>query len=309
MGLTPATASAAPPEPEPGPVEPALDPPTVELEPRPPSPEPERPASLKITTSAVSIVLRAEPLDRAQAVIELGVPPVVGAPLSPGRYRVTAEGPGYRPWSREVELIAGETLNLQVEPELIEGARLELRATDEASVGAAVSLDGALLCVLPCSEELEPGAHQLEVRKRRSKGLSFGVEVAQADEIVIDLTLAPATSRAPAIVTGAIALSSLTAAIVFTVRSDQTRRSLASDLQSYGQYDRDDRRIDNGRRDAVIGGVMYGVTAAVGALTLYYLLRQSGPPSSADKRRRSLAWQLAPSLGPTGGGLVGVVEF
>jgi hypothetical protein len=266
---------------------------------------------LKVVTTAVSIQLRAEPLDREAPTIELGTPPI-DVPLPAGRYRVDTQGPGYRAWSREIEIRPGQALELQVDPELISGARLELRPADTASEGATVSLDGVELCELPCSAEIEPGAHQLEIRKRRRRGLSFPIDVVQADEVVVDVTLEPATSRAPAILTGAIALSSLTAAVVFSVRADQTRRSLASDLESYGQYDRQDRRIENGRRDAIISGAMVGVTAAVGALTLYYLLRQPGLASRADKRQRSLAkrrWQLAPSVGPTGGGVIGTVEF
>lgn len=269
------------------------------------------PGSLKIVTTAVSIEIRAEPLDSEHPAIDLGTPPIERS-LPAGRYRVSTQGPGYRAWSREIELGAGQLLELQVDPELISGARLELRSGDAESEGAMVSLDGVELCELPCHAEIEPGAHELDIRKRRRRGLSFQIDVVQADEVVVDLTLEPATSRAPAILTGAIALSSLTAAVVFSVRADQTRRSLASDLQNFVQYDGQDRRIENGRRDAIIAGAMFGVTAAVGALTLYYLLRQPGAASRADKRQRSLAklrWQLAPSVGPTGGGVIGAVVF
>jgi hypothetical protein len=289
LALTSMTATAAPPDGE-------ID-------------EPAQPGTLKLVTTAVSIVVRVIPLDRELAPIELGVPPIA-AELPAGRYRVEVEGPGYRDWARDVELRPGEDLELQAEPELISGARLELRASDEASEGASVSLDGAKLCELPCREDIEPGLHQVEIRKRRHKRLAFPVEVTQADEVVIDVTLERATSRAPAVITGAFTVTSLAVAIAFTVRSDQTRRSLAADLDALEQYDADDRRIDNGRRDAVIAASMYGVTAAVGLLTLYYLLRQPGPRSRAEKRQRNLArWQLVPALGPTGGGVLGRVEF
>jgi hypothetical protein len=318
FGLTPAIAEAGPPSRD---GDASVE--RAELQPEPssepesapaPEPEPPRRASLKIVTSAVSIFVRAVSLEPEGSSVELGTPPIE-AELPPGRYRVEVEGPGYRPWSREVELRAGELLELQAEPELIPGARLVLRARDEDSEGAAVYLDGEALCELPCSEIIEPGSHQLEIRKRRRKGLSFPLELAQADEVVVEVELEPSTSRAPAIVTGAVALTSLAVAVGFTIRSDAARRSLASDLQNLAQYDRDDRRIDNGRRDAVIAMSLYGATAAVGLLTLYYLLRQSGPPSQADTRTRSLArrspprWRLAPAFGPSGAGLMGVVEF
>lgn len=296
--------------------DPAVEP---TAEPEPPQPEPGavQPGNLEILTSAIAIVVHAVALDREQAPIRLGSPPIA-LELPAGRYRIEATGPGYHPWSHELAIAPGESVQLQVEPELIDVARLELRALGEASEGAEVRLDGALLCTLPCSADIEPGSHVVEIDKRRHKGLEFAVDVAQADALEIDVQLEPATSRAPAIVTGGVALTSLTVAIGFSVRAAATRRSLVDDLDALEQYDADDRRIDNGKRDAVIATSLYGVTAAVGLLTLYYLLRQPGASSRADLRRRSLAgvrWQLAPvlypseTLRPGGGGLQGVLEF
>jgi hypothetical protein len=293
-----------------------------------PTPGSERPGRLEIITSAIAIVVHAVALDREQAPIVLGSPPIA-LELPAGRYRIEAAGPGYHPWSRELEIGSGELVELQVEPELIDVARLELRALSEASEGASVRLDGAMLCTLPCSSNIEPGAHRLDIDKRRHKGLHFAIDVAQADALEIDVKLEPATPRAPAIVTGAVALTSLTVAIGFTVRAARTRRSLANDLDALEQYDADDRRIDNGKRDAVIATSLYGVTAAVGLLTLYYLLRQPGVSSRANLRRHSLAgrgrgaqtrlaqnrWQLVPvlypseTLRPGGGGLQAALEF
>jgi hypothetical protein len=270
----------------------------------------ERPGKVEIISSAIAIVIQAVPLDREQhPAIDLGAPPIA-VELPAGRYRLEAAGPGYHPWSQELEIRSGEVVELQVEPELIDVARLELRAVGEASEGAEVSLDGVRLCTLPCSTEIQPGSHRIDIHKRRHKGLQFGIDVAQADELEIDVELQPATSRAPAIITGSVALTSLTVAIGFSIRAARTRRALASDLDNLVQYDADDRRIDNGKRDAVIATSLSGATAAVGLLTLYYLLRQPGASSRADLRRRSLArWQLVPTFGPHGGGMVGVVEF
>lgn len=269
---------------------------------------------LHIVTSALAIVVLAEPLDREREPIELGSPPIA-VELPAGRYRITATGPGYRPWAGELEVRGGQVHELQVEPELIEVARVELRAANEAAEGASVLLDGEPLCELPCSRELAPGRHQLDIDKRRHKGLRFALDLQQADSLIVDVALEPATSRAPAIVTGAVALTSLTVAIGFTVSAVNTRNSLAADLDGFVQYDADDRRFDNGRRDAVVATSLYGVTAAVGLMTLYYLLRQTGPSSRADMQRRSLAggfgrrWALVPAWAPNGAGVVGAVRF
>ena len=311
LGLTPWSVRAAPPDPEPvaDPIEEPVADAAIE---EPPSVAPE--AVIELISSARSIVVIATPLDEdaqpSGEPIELGAPPR-SASLPAGRWRLETHGRGYQPWSRELELQAGVTQRVQVEPTLIDGALLELRAANSASEGATVELDGAPLCEVPCSETIEPGTHALTIRKRRHKPLRSTFVAVQADELVFDVELAPATSRAPALVTGTVALASLTTAVVFTIRSSQAARSLAADLEQHGQYDQDDRRLDNGRRDAIIASSMYGVTAAVGALTLYYLLRQSGRASQAQKHRRSLAgaWQLGPSFDRHGGSMTLRVEF
>lgn len=269
---------------------------------------------LELISSALAIVVIAVPLDEQGQPrgdeIDLGAPPITTT-LPPGRWRLETRGRGYQPWSRELELEAGVTQRVQVEPTLIEDALLELRAGNSAAEGATVELDGAALCRLPCSEAITAGRHDLTIRKRRHKLLRSSFVAVQADEFSFDVELAPATSRAPALVIGTVALASLTTAIVFTVRSSRSARSLAADLDNHVQYDQDDRRLHNGPRDAYIAAGMYGVTAALGALTLYYLLRQTGPASQAHKRRRSLAsaWQLSPSFDRHGGSFTLTVGF
>lgn len=111
----------------------------------------------------------------------------------------------------------------------------------------------------------------------------------------------PRPSVAPPIVIGSIALASSITAIVFTARSAVASRSLAADLDARVQYDQDDRRLQVGRRDAIVAASMYGVTAAVGALLLVVTLR----PVVQARRRAS----VAASVGPDGGALVLTVGF
>jgi hypothetical protein len=295
LGLAPALVRANPPEPDP-----ALE--------QADAPE----ASLEIISSALAIVVIAVPLDhegqQSGPAIELGAPPITTT-LAPGRWRLETRGRGYQPWTHELFIEAGVPQRIQAEPTLIEGALLELRAVNSASEGATVELDGVQLCSVPCSEMIAPGRHAIAIEKRRHKPLRNNFEVAQADELSFDVALQPATSRAPALVTGVVGLATLTTAVVFTVLSAEASSSLAADLAADVQYDQEDHRIDNGRRHAIVASAMYGVTGVVGGLTLYYLLRQAGRDSQAIKRRRSLAWQLDPSFGRHGGALALTVRF
>jgi hypothetical protein len=280
LGLTPALVRANPPEPDP-----AIEQAEASQ------------VSVEIISSALAIVVVAVPLDGdgqpSGPAIELGAPPITTT-LAPGRWRLETRGRGYQPWSRELQLEAGVEQRIQIEPTLIEDTLLELRAVNSAAEGATVELDGARLCSVPCSVGIAPGRHAITIGKRRYKPLRSNFDAAQADEITFDVALHPATSRAPALVTGIVGLGSLTTAIVFTVRSARASNSLEADLAAGVQYDQHDRRLENGQRDAVIATAMYGVTAVAGGLTLYYLLRQAGRDSQAIKRRRSLAWQFDP---------------
>lgn len=310
LGLTPRIVSAAPPDPA-SPIE-QPEPPAEDAPELPTSAAPQ--VSLELISSARAIVVIATPLDQhgqpSGDAIQLGAPPLTTT-LPAGRWRLDTRGRGYHAWSRELVLEPGVDQRVQVEPTLIEGALLELRAANSASEGATVELDGVELCSLPCNEVITPGRHALSITKRKLGPLRSSFDAAQADELVFDVELAPAPSRAPAVVVGTVALGSLATAVAFTVRSSKAARSLADDLDRRVQYDQDDRRIDNGRRDAVIASAMYGVTAAVAGLTLYYLLRPGGAASKAEKQRRSLAgnWQLGPSFDRHGGALTLTVGF
>lgn len=242
--------------------------------------------------------------------VDLGAVPI-DTKLAQGRWRIRVEGEGYQPWSREVDVRAGEVTELSPDPPLIEGAWLTVIAETEGSEGAEVFLDGDLLCSLPCRVLIEPGDRTLTIRKRLRKPLEFQLQVVQADSIELAVTLKQATSRAPAIITGTVGLGALATGIGFTVAANRTRRSLANDLANEVQYDANDHRIADGRRDAVVAGAMYGIAGAVGALTLFYLLRQPGVASRGDLRRRSLAldWSIAPAVGRGSVGLTGVLRF
>ncbi|MFO7561581.1 MAG: hypothetical protein R6X02_02960, partial [Enhygromyxa sp.] len=90
--------------------------------------------------------------------------------------------------------------------------------------------------------------------------------------------------------------------IVFTIRSARASRWLAADLDARVQYDQDDLRLYQGRRDALVATSMYAVTAVVGTLAVVCALR---PASQARRARRS----LAAGAGPRGGALVLTVRF
>lgn len=230
--------------------------------------------------------------------------------LPAGHFELSVDEPGYVPWRAPIEIVEGVATSVAVEPELIDVGLIVAEQVSESAIGAELRIDGERACALPCRTTATPGNHRVEIRKRKHKPLVFELELTQADSVELVVTLERATSRAPAIITGSVAAVALGTAIVFTARADATRRSLAADLADHTQYDATDARIDVGRRDAVIGSALFGVTAIAAGLTLYYLLRQPGEPSRVEKRRKTLAaGQLVPAIGPSGAGLVGEFRF
>jgi hypothetical protein len=290
LALTPGTADASPPSAD------------------EPAPIAEGQGRLVLDGSAVGVeVVIRDPEGRERS---LGRLPL-NVDLPPGSFELSVDEPGYLPWRTTIEVVEGQEVVVAVEPELIDEALVIAEDVDDKTAGAELQVDGETLCTLPCRTTLAPGDHRVEIRKRKMKPLSFDLEVHQADRIELDVELERATSRSPAIITGSVALGCLGTAIFFTVRAERNRRSLAGDLADHVQYDAGDRRIDVGRRDAVLGSAMIGVTAIATGLFLYYLLRQPGDPSRVEKRRQTLAssWQLAPAFGPHEAGVAAGLRF
>jgi hypothetical protein len=86
---------------------------------------------------------------------------------------------------------------------------------------------------------------------------------------------------------------------------------IQADLDNFVQFDQEDSRSTIGKRDAIIADCMFGATAILGVLTIYYLARQTGEPSRGDKVQDNLASRLmvAPSLSGEGLGLAGAWRF
>jgi hypothetical protein len=91
-------------------------------------------------------------------------------------------------------------------------------------------------------------------------------------------------SRAPAILTGSVALAGLGVGVAYTVDSARLAASLERDLADDVQFDAEDPRIARGKREAVLAGVMFAATGVLASLTIYYLVRKAKAKRSAAAR-------------------------
>jgi hypothetical protein len=235
--------------------------------------------------------------------------------VTPGRYAIRVTKLGFVDYETELDVKQGKVATLNAKLDSVEHVIFRAVPKNPESKDAEVTLvsggNQAPICTLPCDTTLPPGSHKILVKKDGMKSLRFDIEAAAADLVTVDVTLQPATRRVGAIVTGVLMAGTLATGIVFGVRAKRTRDELQSDVDKHVQVDEDDPRAKIGKRDAIIADAAFGATALLGALTLFYLLRQTGKPSVGRKEQRDLARRarIAPALGPGHLGVAGELRF
>ncbi len=241
--------------------------------------------------------------------------------LPPGQWEIRVEKLGYKTYGDTIEIEQGKIRTVELDPQLIDGAILKLRPKTPESVDAQVFLDDDQkhpLCTLPCQQEVLPGEHRVVVRKKKKKQLEFTVNLSQADIVEVDVTMEPATRRYPAIVTGVLMAGAVGTGTFFAVRARNIEDELQDDIDKFEQITKDDPRVSQGRTSAIVADSLFGASALLGALTLYYLLRQTGEPSVGEKEQRNLAGarpplrdriDLSPSFSRDGAGVFGEFRF
>jgi hypothetical protein len=194
--------------------------------------------------------------------------------------------------------------------ELLPFAFIDLKAETPESIGAVAYLGENAkeeLCTLPCQAQLDPGEHVIVIKKDKKKTLQFEVAVGKSDLVTVKVKMEPYTPRYPAIVTGVLMAGAGGAGIYFGLKAKGIREDLEDDLAAFEQLEADDPRARQGRVNAIVADGLFAATAVLGALTIFYLLREKGDPSQGEKEQKNLA--VTPVFGPTGGGVAGVMRF
>lgn len=246
-----------------------------------------------------------------EAAVSVGKTPFSNQ-LAPGTWRVRVAKDGYVPFEQVVEVEQGKIRTLEVRLAVESTGRVTFEPTAPASEGAQVFLAGSLLCDIPCSHEFPPGHYEVTIQKAKLKDLFFEMDVQPADRITVDVTMEPKTKRRGAVIAGVLMAATAGTGAFFAVQAKKTEQSIRDDLDLNVQFDTDDPRRRKGLVQAAVADSLFGVTAVLGALTLYYALRKKGPASKGEIRTDSLADHqpiLAPVLAPGSVGLAGSVRF
>lgn len=237
-------------------------------------------------------------------------PPVGKIPfanqLTPGTWELRVAKDGYVDYTKVIEIEQGKVRTVDVRLDVEATGQVTFNAATEASEGANVLLAGSFICEIPCSHEFTPGHYEITVEKAKLKDLFFEVDVARADRIVVDITMEPKTKRRGAAISGALMAVTAGTGVFFGLQARKTEQSLRDDAANNVQFDTSDPRRRRGLVQSVVADSLFGATAVLGALTLYYALRKTGEPSRGELRTDSLS-EHQPVLTPTfGRGTVGV---
>lgn len=229
--------------------------------------------------------------------------------LRPGKRKLIVERPGYEPFVKDIEVIAGKTHVVNYRLDRVGYGWLKV--TGQTTRGATILVDGKpFKCdggEFPCRGRIQKGTHKVVLKKDDYKTYETQIIVAAAYEVQVAVRLNPKPSRIKAYVTLGVATALLAGGITFGVLSNNRKSSIESDLNAGLIYDSDDSRLTEGKVFAIIANSAFAVSGLVAALGIYYLFRKEGAESYGETRANKLA--ISPLLGPQVAGLSGQWRF
>jgi len=234
--------------------------------------------------------------------------------LRPGKHTIIVERDGYKSFSREVAITAGDVH--VVDARLNKVSFGWLKVTGKTTDGAAIKVNGKpITCPeSPCRTELPQGSYTVELQRPGYKNYRHELKVSQATETQLAVRLNPKPSRLKAYISFGVSAALLGGAIASGVISRTQKDDLESDLAAGRIYDSSDPRINKGKITSIIANSLFALSGVVGALGVYYMFRNVGPDSYGETRVNKVAdapptWVVEPALGPDLAGISGTVRF
>jgi hypothetical protein len=206
--------------------------------------------------------------------------------LKPGKHTVWISADGYDETEQQVEIIAGETHEINAQLSGSPVGYLDIRGSGLDS--ARVYIDGEMVCErAPCRKPVKEGTRTIAIARDGYKTYRTRVDVAAKTELSIKPTLRKKPSRVDAVVAYVFAAAIAGGATYAYMYS--------GDLQA---GDKNFDQKDNIKYGAYGG---WGLAGVVGLSAVYYTFRDKGPPSTGSIDVRAVA--LEPTVGPGYGGL------
>jgi hypothetical protein len=228
--------------------------------------------------------------------------------LRPGKRKLIIERPGYEPYIKELEIIAGKTHVITFMLEKVKHGWLKI--SGKTTRGSQVKVDGKpFKCEedYPCRGAIKPGKHKVRIEKKGHKPYETEIVVAIAREVQVAVRLHPKPSRVKAYVSLSVAAVLLGTGIAAGIYSNGKKSDLEDATGAGKLYDSDDSRLTEGKIGAIVANSLFALSGVVAGLGLYYLFRNEGPDSYGETRTRKIA--ITPIIGPSVAGIGTEVRF
>ncbi len=202
-----------------------------------------------------------------------------------GTHTVSIVAPGFKPFTRELEIGTGDNALLEAPLQRIDEGRVLI---DSRNLGYELWIDGKLYKSWApgtplLSVQLPAGEHRLELRAEDHKTWSGPVSVPKGQVLPLAVALAPRYPRGTAWVQGSIAAVILGGGVYCGLRSNGYYDDLRAD-QRHGVLAQDDSRLTKGKWFAAGADAGFAIGGIMAALATYNFLRDPYPESSATSR-------------------------
>lgn len=198
--------------------------------------------------------------------------------LPPGKHTLWITREGYTEVEKVIEIEPGKAHNVQVELERAPIGFVRVRG-NETTDGARVSLDGKRVCdAVPCRFSAPEGSRRVTVSRGGKKPLTKHLRIERGTETIMAVRLADTPSRADAIWPLLFAGGFAVGGYYLLQKANDEPDPDREQIYRYGAYG------------------CFGLGGLSFLTSVWYLIRDKGPPSTARIESREMTW--APAVGP-----------
>jgi hypothetical protein len=227
--------------------------------------------------------------------------------IKPGKHTFYITTPGYDEFKQDVDVIAGETIQIKANLKGNPVGKLEILGPTTSD--ETMYVDGKMACERgPCLRDIPEGDHTILVKKPGAKPYSRRVNIQAKTETSIRTNLAPEPGRGDAIAAYVLAGVFGGAGIYLGLQSNHLHDQLKTDIAAgTPPVDDNDPRFFRGKVYAWAADGGFAVGGVFLLTAVYYTFRDKGAPSTGLIDVRALA--LSPEVGPNYAGLAAGGHF